>query len=301
MRKKFDLTGLGYCCLDHLCLLPRIPLDDKTEIIESLIQGGGPAATAVCAAARLGAKTAFIGAVGDDGRGAQILDGLRREGTDSSGVVIRSGAESAAAFCWTEQPTGKRSIAWTRGKAKAPQPDEIDMGIIENSRFLHLDGHLTEAAIFAAEKARGIGVTVSLDAGTVLPGIERLLELSDIVIASEKFTEKFLGEKDPVRASEKLFGKNTKFAGVTAGSQGSFGFDGKHSYSVPAFKVDVVDTTGAGDVFHGAFVFRRSKGADWPDCMRFASAVSALKCGKFGGRTGIPSEKETEQFLSAKS
>ena len=297
MSTKATITGLGYCGMDYLCLVPRIPLDDKVEILQSAIQGGGPSATAIAAAARLGAATAFAGCVGDDQRGREIVAGLAAEGVDVSGMRIRVGAESAAGFCWIEKQSGKRSIAWTRGTARPLSADEIAPDLISTSKLLHLDGHQTEAAIAAARLARQHGVTVSMDAGTLVPGIEQLLELSDIIIASETLARRYTGQSDMEAAAKKLFTAHCKFSAVTMGSGGSIGFDGRESFKCPAFKVNVVDTTGAGDVFHGAFACEYVRGGTWPKCLRFASVVAALKCTRFGGRAGIPDLKTTEEFL----
>lgn len=292
----FDLIGLGYCGVDYSCLLPRIPIDDKVEAVKTSIQGGGPAATATCAAARLGAGAAFIGTVGDDLRGRAILDAFKADRVDTSGVVSRKGAESPCAFCWSDSG-GRRSIAWTRGDARPLEPCEISEALIASCKLLHLDGHQATAAIHAAKIARRDGVTVSIDAGTIVPGIEELLDLSDIVIASEKFAERFTGLKDPKESVKKLFGSNCRFSGVTLGSEGSCGFDGRNSFHQPSFKVEVVDTTGAGDTYHGSFAYKYAKGGSWAECMEFAAAVAAMKCSVFGGRAGIPTLDLVESFL----
>jgi len=300
MNKHPQITGVGYCGMDYLCRVPHVPHDDKVELIESLIQGGGPCATALVAAARLGAQAAFCGAVGDDERGAQIIGGLTAEGVDASHVKVRKGAESPAGFCWIEAKSGKRSIAWTRGSARALSAREIDRGLIRSSRVLHLDGHQAQAAIAAAEFARKHGVTVSIDAGTLVPEIAGLLGLSDIVIASEKFAQRYTGEARMEAAVKRLFSGNRRFSAVTLGKAGSLGFDGKKLIRCPAFKVAVVDTTGAGDVYHGAFVFAHACGKPWAECMRFATVVAALKCSKFGGRTGIPDLATAERIMRKK-
>lgn len=297
MKNNTTITGIGFCGMDYLCRVPHVPLDDKVEIIESLVQGGGPAVTALVAVARLGAKAAFFGAVGDDERGAHIIRGLVSEGVDTRCIKIRRGAESPAGFCWIEQKSGTRSIAWTRGSARPLAPCELDRDAITKSNVLHMDGHQGKAAIAAAKIARKQGVTVSLDAGTFVPEIEMLLGLSDIVIASEKFAARYTGEADTVAAVKKLFTGDRRFAAITLGKAGSIGFDGKRLFTCPAFKVDVVDTTGAGDVYHGAFIFAYACGSPWAECMRFAASVSALKCKKFGGRTGIPDLKTAKRFM----
>jgi ribokinase len=297
MENKRNIVGLGYCGMDYLCLVPRIPHDDKVQIIETLEQGGGPAATAISAAARLGAKTSFISAVGDDSRGELILKGLALEGIDTTGIKLRLGGQSPVAFCWIDENTGKRSIAWSHGTIKPLQAEEVNINSIRESGLLHLDGHHTDAAIHAAKAARKSNTAVMLDAGTIVPKIDELLSLTDIVIASEKFAENFTGEKDSEKALKKLFGKDTRFAAITLGAQGSLGFDGKTLFKQAPFTVKVVDTTGAGDVFHGAFAYRYVNGGSWKECMGFATVASALKCQKLGGRTGIPTLSEVEACL----
>ena len=168
---------------------------------------------------------------------------------------------------------------------------------LRDSGLLHLDGHHTDAAIHAAKIARDSGTAVMLDAGTMVPRIDELLVLADIVIASKKFAERFTGKEKVETALKIMFTRNTKFAVVTLGPHGSMGFDGKTFYHQPSFPVEVIDTTGAGDVFHGAFAYRYVNGGDWQACLRFATAVAALKCTKLGGRTGIPTLAETEHFL----
>ncbi len=295
--KRYDVLGLGYCGLDYSCLLPRIPIDDKVEALQTLIQGGGPSATAICAAARLGASTAFLGAVGDDSRGQGIIDAFKADSVDVSMLVIRKGAESPSAFCWTDAE-GKRSIAWTRGSVKPLEPSEVSADLVKSAKVLHLDGHQTAAAIAAAKIARANGVIVCIDAGTIVPGIEELLSLSDIIIASEKFSERFLKTSDPVEAVKKLHKSgNCRFAGVTLGSEGSYGYDGEKLLHQPSFKVKVVDTTGAGDTYHGAFARKFAMGGSWSECMEFSAAVAGMKCRAFGGRTGIPRLEEVESFL----
>ncbi|MBI5686272.1 MAG: hypothetical protein HZC54_14460 [Verrucomicrobia bacterium] len=297
MKSDTLITGLGFCGMDYLCQVPHIPQDDKVEILQSAIQGGGPSVNAIAAAARLGARTAFIGCVGGDQPGRDIVAGLAAEGVDISGMRTREGAESAAGFCWIEKETGKRSIAWTRGTARPLATEEITPELICSSTLLHLDGHQTEAAIAAAKLARAHGVTVSIDAGTIVPRIEKLLELADIIIASETFACRYTGLYDMETAAKKLFAGNCRFSAVTMGSEGSIGCDGCEVFRCPAFKVTVVDTTGAGDVFHGAFAYEYVRGGTWTECLRFASAVSALKCTRFGGRAGIPDLKTTQEFL----
>ena len=292
-----DLVGLGYCSWDYLCIVPEIPLDQKVEIVRSLNQGGGPSATATFAAQRLGAKTAYIGAVGDDEAGQNILREFAEAGVDVSGMIERIGATSGVSYCWADQKQGKRSIAWARGTAKPLRADEVNLELVRSCKVLHLDGHQTEAAIYAASEARAAGVSVCLDAGTMVPGIESILENTDIVIASEWFAGKYTGEATLEDQLVKLKGPRTRWVVATCGDNGSMGYDGHDFVTVPAFNVNVVDTTGAGDVFHGAFLHSYLRGGDLTESMRFASGAAALKCEQMGGRTGIPTFEQLKTFL----
>jgi len=295
--RNIEIAGIGFCSVDFLCVVPHIPLDEKVGAIERLVQGGGASATAIVAASRLGAKRAFIGVVGDDPEGNEIVQGLNQENLDTSHIQVKLGKVSPVAYCWVEQKSGKRSIVWDRGTAMPLDAEAIDEGFISSLKLLHLDGHNTEAAIRAAEIAKANGVTVSLDAGSILPGIETLIDLSDICIASEFFARNYTGENDVEKAVEKLFTKNKVLVAATMGDKGLVALTHEGYIKKDAFKVPVVDTTGAGDVFHGAFAYAYVQGWDTGKCLDFARATSAIKCTGFGGRTSIPDKNEVIKFL----
>ncbi|MBQ7403817.1 MAG: hypothetical protein IJW05_10295 [Lentisphaeria bacterium] len=295
--RKADFVGLGFCSNDYLAVLPEIPIDNKLQMLEHLVQGGGPAATAAVAAARLGVSAAFVGIVGDDDPGKRIISDFEMEGVSTDGMVIRPGAASAIAYCWIEQSTGKRSVAWTRGTLKELQADEVDPELIRNAKILHIDGHNPKAALAAAKEAKKHGVIVNLDAGTLRDGVPELLPYVTILIASELFARQYTGETDLEKALLKLGEIGAPVTGLTMGEQGSLMLDHGKILHCPAFKIEPVDTTGAGDVYHAAFGVRYLETQDLMECMRFASAVSAIKCLKLGGRAGIPSRKEVDEFL----
>ncbi len=293
------VIGLGYCGLDRVCVVDEIPQDGKVEIREELLQGGGPAATATVAAARLGARTAFLGVVADDADGRAIVAELQAEGVDPTGVRVRAGAASAHAYCWAEAGTGRRSIAWTRGSSPALTPAEVAPDQLAGAAALLLDGHHGDAAVRAAELARAAGVPILLDAGSLLPRIDELIGLSSVVVASREFVGRRLGTRDPepaARALAALAGPTVRTL-VTLGGEGCVWADGEQVRRRPAFPTTVVDTTGAGDTFHGAFAYGLAHRWEWDHIVRFASAVAALKCRRLGGRAGIPSLAETLQFL----
>ena len=167
---------------------------------------------------------------------------------------------------------------------------------------MHLDGHHLTAAIKAATIARENGVKVSLDAGGAYPGIEKLLPLVDFLIPSEEFARKVTGQDDVRKAASILFKQyGPEFVIITQGSKGGLIYDGKDYSSYRAFEVDAVDTNGAGDVFHGAFVAAYVKGMDIMNATNFASAVAAIKCTKIGAREGAPTYEETMDFLKTRA
>ena len=296
---KTDFVGLGFCSNDYLALLPEIPIDGKVQMLEHLVQGGGPAATATVAAARLGVSTAFCGTVGDDEPGKWIKRDFEAEKVDTRHLVMRRGRTSPIAYCWIDQPTGKRSVAWTRGDLPELKGEEVNLELVRNAKILHLDGHNPAAALTAAKEARRNNIPVLLDAGTLRDGVRELLPYVTILIASELFARQYSGEDDLKKAIFKLAEVGAEVTGVTMGKEGSMTLDNGKILHCPAFRIDPVDTTGAGDVYHAGFGVRYLETHDLMDCMRFASAVSAIKCLKLGGRAGIPTRAQVDEFLKS--
>jgi ribokinase len=296
--KKFKYVGVGFCSNDDISLLPEIPIDSKVKIITHTIQGGGPAATSTVAAARLGLDAAFIGTVGDDDAGVKILKDFQAEGVNTDAVVVRKGRTSPVAYCWVDEPTGKRSVAWTRGDTEELEEAEVNLDILNGASVLHMDGHNPKGALAAAKRAKELGVLVNFDAGTVRDGVAELLPYADILIASEAFARSWTGENDLKKALVKLAEYGSKVVGCTMGELGSMMYDNGKYIECPAFKISPVDTTGAGDVFHTSFAVRYLETQDLYECQRFGAAVSAIKCGKLGGRAGIPSRSVVDEFLA---
>lgn len=297
-QNRVDFVGLGFCSNDDICLLPEIPIDHKVQIIEHIIQGGGPGGTATVAAAKLGLSAAFISAVGDDAAGDRMIADFEADGVSTVGIVRRKDSMSPLAYCWIDAPTGKRSVAWTRGTLKELLPSEVDMNLVRSAKILHLDGHNTEAAIAAAAEAKKAGVIVNFDAGTIRPGVEKIIENTDIFFTSEYFARAWTKEDDLEKALVKLLDEGAKVTGITVGEKGSMAWiDGK-IVRCPSFDVGrIVDTTGAGDTFHSAFAVRYLECGDIYESMRFGSAVAGLKCRKLGGRAGLPDRKTVDEFL----
>lgn len=288
--KDIEVVGLGQACVDYLGRVPSYPREDgKVELLELQSQCGGPASTALVTLSRLGIKTSFLGSVSDDPIGVEILKGLRADQVDFSFLKITPGYTSQFAFIAVSPESGNRTIFWHRGSVPPLLSKEVDLSPFPLAKVLHLDGLMIEASIEAARQARALGMKVVMDAGTMREGSLDLVSQTDVLIASERFTSPLVGEHSPAeKALEALSGFGPQEIVITLGSRGSVGWDRGRITNQRAFPVDAVDTTGAGDVYHGAYIYALLKGLDMKSCMRFASATSALKCKATGARAGIP-------------
>lgn len=292
------VIGLGQCSLDILGQLDSYPeLDEKAELNALLVQGGGPVATALVTLSRLEVPVAMVGAVGDDRFGTQIRDGLMLEKVNCTHLVQSSGCSSQVAFIAVDGQ-GHRNIFWHRGTASAVVPEGFTALLAGSARVLHLDGLHLDAAIAAARLARCRKVVTVLDAGTLRPGLEELLPLIDHLVVSERFASQFIGRDDPQGAAAALAKFGAEAVTVTLGKAGSLsrGASG-HVFHQPAFAVDVVDTTGCGDVYHGGYIYGLLQGWPLQETVRFAAACAALKARALGGRTAIPRLLEVENYL----
>lgn len=298
MRKKFDVVGLGYTALDYLGIVPHLPAENrKLELLDFHVQGGGPTATALVTARRLGLSASYIGKVGDDDFGQRMLSELKTEDVETDSVIIETGASSQLAFIMVDESTAARTILWTRGSVSRIIPDEIDLGLIGSARVLLVDDLEPAAALAAAREANERGVPVVIDAGSLRPGVEEILPCCDYIIASEVFAEQLTGGNDHVRSLEELLAFGPAAAAVTLGERGCVALSADGLIEAEGFEVDAVDTTGAGDVFHGAFLFAVLQGWDLYRSCVFSNAVAALACRALGGRAGIPDLDEALLFL----
>jgi sulfofructose kinase len=294
-----EVVGLGQASLDFLGSVASFPREDvKSELTGLEAQCGGPASTALVTLARFGIRTSFLGSISDDFFGKEILKGLQNEGVDFSCLAIRPGFTSQFAFI-AISPAGRRTIFWHRGTAPPPRKEEVNLSRFPNARVLHLDGLMMEGSMEAARQAKRLGWKVVMDGGTLREGSLDLIRLVDVLIASEGFAGPISGEDaPPEKRLEDLRGVCPGTVIITLGVRGSIGCeDGKTFFQIP-FPVDAVDTTGAGDVYHGAYIYGLLRGWRMPESMRFASATAALKCRSVGARRGIPTLDEVDRFMS---
>jgi sulfofructose kinase len=297
--KEFDVVGMGCAAMDIVAVVERLPaLDEKMHALTMDRQGGGPVGTALTVVARMGLRAAFAGQVGDDFAGQFIIDEFTREGVDLRGEVVHPRTQSQISLILVDKKSGKRTVVSGRGELAEAVCDRLRHELARKGKILHVDGYDMDAAVCFADECRAAGGIVVYDAGSVKEGTLELLARTDVAVTSRVFAEKMFGHTDWEAACRALLEMGPSYAGVTLGAGGAVGLDGEEFFEVPAFPVDpVVDTTGAGDVFHGALDVGILKGWDFKKCMTFASAVAAMKCRRLGGRAGIPTLAEATAFL----
>ena len=293
-----DVVGLGYCSLDYLGIVPGRPeFDaDTVSLSDFAKSGGGPVSTALVALARLGARTGYIGVLGEDEGGTFLKGEFEREGVDLGRLRVQACARSQICMVLVDAGTGRRSILCYRAAGELVL-DEADRTYLSSARYLHLDGNHMGAAITAACWARADRVTVSFDANRPRPRLDELLPLVDVLIASERFPSAYTAQEDPVRADRSLLEMGPEIVVITLGAEGCLCLWEDQAIHVPGFQVDVVDTTGAGDAFHGAFLYGLLQGWELERTAVFANAVAAINCTRLSGRAGLPSLSEVEIFL----
>jgi sulfofructose kinase len=284
----FDVVGMGLNAVDHICIVPRFPrYEEKLRMVNFKKTPGGQVASALSACARWGLKTKYVGKVGGDDFGAFSLESLKREGIDTGDVAVVPGVMNQFAFILVDASTGERTIIWTRDEALAITPGQIPIEAVKSGRFLLLDGHDSEAAAVAAREAAGAGVTVVIDAETVKVGTPDLVEASAYVVCSSEFPERFTGDGRRDEAMRKIKALGAICVVTTLGKNGAVALTEEGFTRSRGFKVECLDSTGAGDVFHGAFIYGLARGWDLAAILDFSNAAAALNCTAIGARGGI--------------
>lgn len=304
IRKKYDVAGLGVCCVDYLGLVSAFPRPNtKTGFEEFTRQGGGLTGTAIAALAKLGARTSFIGKLGDDEHGEFLINDYKKSGVDVKHTLIAKGEKTITAFIVVDKKTGSRTIFHTKLDSNRIKRSEINTDIIRQSRYLFVDTSDIQAALTVVKVARKFNVKTVVDAEHIKPGIRNLISLIDICFADENFCRKFTGSTNMKSAAEKLYSKmhGNGIAIVSMGRKGSILVSKDGTIKQPAFKVNVKDTTGAGDVFHGTFIYGMLQSWVFKKALEFASATAAIKCMELGGRAGIPTLKQVLAFINKKT
>jgi len=296
----FDLVGVGLNATDTLLLVRKYPeLGGKIAFEREILSPGGQVASALVTCGKLGLRTKYIGAVGDDERGRIQMASLREAGMNLDDVELRAGCPNQSAYIIIDQSTGERTIFWHRPDCLTLDPAHITPEKITCGQMLHIDGHDTPAVARAARIARDHGIPVSVDVDNVYPGFDRVLSCVDYLVGSTEFPSRWTGEHDHFLALKRIQSEyGMRVAAMTLGPHGALAReDGTFVYS-PGFVVNCVDTTGAGDVFHGAFCYSVLKGATVRDALEFSNAMAALNCTRLGARGGIATAGEARDLIA---
>ncbi|MDD6142971.1 MAG: PfkB family carbohydrate kinase [bacterium] len=300
MRNEWpEVIGIGSTVYDTLMVVPAYPTEDtKMEGIETKVQGGGPCATALVAARKLGVSAAYLGTIGDDPFGKFMMDDLEHWGVDTQDVRRIPDSVSFHAVVLLNQETKSRTCVWSRGTVPQPTVDDINEEVVRHARVLHLDGHMLEAAIATAKKCNELGVKVSHDAGGTYPGVENLMPYVDWLIPSEEFALKMTGAATAEEAAQQLYDTyHPELVVLTQGVRGGILLDEKGMRRYESYKVEVKDSNGCGDTFHGAFVAAKIHGLDNDAACKYASAAAAVKCTRLGARYAMATDAECRVFL----
>jgi sulfofructose kinase len=293
-----EVIGVGgKCCVDILAHIERLPKEnDMLEILEYSCQGGGRVATAVVTLARLGVKTGMVGVVGGCSYGKFCLDDFVYNGVDISRMIIDEGSQNSMSIVLSEKQMHSRAILHYPGTTRRLAIDDLDKEYITSARYVHLT-NATPAAVQTALWASEKGLKVVFDAEKYSSEMENIIPLIDVFIASEHFYCSLFQDKNYKINCKKIQDRGPEIVAITLGEKGCVVLDKDDFYRVPSFTVNVYDTTGAGDVFHGAFIYGLLQKWNTWKIARFASAVSAIKCTRIGGRAGIPDINTVNKFL----
>ena len=293
------IVGIGACVFDTLYNIPTYPTEDtKMRAVGSKCAGGGPVATGLVAASKLGEEAAYIGVLANDNGGAFLRRDFEKYGVDTTLTEVLDGYRSFASVLWLCADSATRTCVFDKGDLPPLALTEAQKDAVRNASLLMVDGNEMDAAVEAATLARENGVQVLYDCGGLYAGVERLLALTDIMIPSEEFAMGHTGEKTAEDAARKLYETySPRVVVVTQGKRGGILFDGKSFTKYPIYPAAVVDSNGSGDVFHGAFAAGVLKGYDYLKCCHFSSAVSAIKCMGVGARESVPSFEAVKNYM----
>jgi sulfofructose kinase len=286
---QFDVVGVGLNATDTMLIVPHFPAyAGKVPFQEEFLCPGGQVASAMVACAHLGLRTKYIGAIGDDERGRIQIESLQGTGINLDHVQIRRNCANQSAYIIIDRSTGERTVLWRRDECLRIDPDQIGPEQIACARLLHIDGHDTSAVAHAAALARRHGIPVTVDVDTIYHGFDRVLPNIDYLVASSEFPAAWTGVNDPFLALETIQNEfGMKVAAMTLGAHGALARENGRFFYSPAFVVNCVDTTGAGDVFHGAFCYAVLQEMPMRDALDFSNAMAALNCTALGARGGI--------------
>lgn len=290
-----DVLCVGHACYDLVFSVQKHPASDEKIFADDMVSsGGGPAANAAIAVAKLGLRSAFAGYLGQDLYGEMHHQEFVEQQVNTQ-LIVR-GISPTPLSTVLVKPDGKRALVNYKGSTIALSEEAIDFSAIKAKAIL-LDGHEPYLSFKLAKQARVLKIPTVLDAGSLHEGTEKLMDQVDYLVASEKFACQLAGD---VKTALNRLSKISPAVVITLGERGLIWQRGEQVGELVAIDADICDTTGAGDAFHGAFAAAIAKKMDWLDMLTYSSVVGTLCCTKMGARQGLPSEEEYSQFnLSA--
>jgi sulfofructose kinase len=299
-QAHIDVLGLGSVTVDFVGTVKTWPNKGVKMMLDSfLVCDGGLVGTALAAIARLGGKAAFAGKLGQSEMARRALKALSKESVDTSFVLPAEGAEPIIAFILTSSIDGQRNILWTRQNVQYPMPWEFpDKNWFERTSVLLIDYEAGLAGIEAAKIAKQYNIPVVIDVERDEPHVPEAMRTSSHIVVSEDFASSYVGKVNIADMLTALRTDSQQTVIITRGEKGCAGLTEKGMFELPAYQVDVVDTTGCGDTFHGAFALALARKQSVIEAAKFASAAAALCATQLGGRAGIPTAEQLEQFLS---
>lgn len=298
---RFDLVGMDCPCVDLAVNVDKIPEPNHGEPVRNVSwQGGGKVATGLIAAARLGVKAAVIGNTGSDKYGDFIHMDFLRHGVDTRNLLRREGKTTHFDIIISDKKTGGRNILYYPGDSEGITEEEFPLSCLQNTKYFYI-ARLDEVTRKAAAIARESGARIMIDADSGLPDLLEHLPLIDVFIGSEFIYHSLFSDSDYEKNCRTIMEKGPEIAIFTFGEKGLVGVSKEGYFKIPACQVEVVDTLGAGDVFHGAFAAGLLNNWTVLETARFASAVSAIKCTRIGGRAGIPDMDTVKKFMETGS
>src|ERR1051325_4112047 len=301
-NKPFDAVGFGLNAVDHLIVVPECPaFDTKMRLLAHKQSAGGQTATAMVALRRLGLKTAYAGRFGSDPEGQFGLRTLIDDDVNVDFAQIIEGATNQVAFITIDARSGERTIVWDRDDRLAYKREEAPVDFGPLGKVLHLDAHDPPACVRVAQAARAAGVVISADIDNVYEGLPELLPLIDIMIGSKEFPRRVTGITDARTALIALHDRfGCAIVGMTMGASGAVVYCKGEFIESSGFAAPggCRDTTGAGDAFHGGFLYGFLTGEDLETSLKLGNAVAAIKCSALGARTALPTRSELDKFLT---
>jgi sulfofructose kinase len=293
-----DVVGVGLNATDTIIRLPHFPaFNSKMEFRSSDILPGGQVASAMVACSLWGLKTRYVGKIGDDPFGRLQQEAMERVGVESHWIVAAN-CQSQSSFILVDERNGERTVLWKRDPRLELRPDEIRGEWVARSKLLHVDGHDCAGAAAAARWAREASIPVIADLDNLYPGVEALLEHVDFLISSREFPARLTGEQNLMNSLKTLSGRfGCRVTAATLGEDGVLAWDGWAFHYCPAFEINPIDTTGAGDIFHAGFAYAQIQGWDLARALEFSCAAAGLSCMAPGARGGIASVHQIEDLI----